>query len=105
MDVVISSRTIPLVNHILERIGYTQVMPEKEEPSKKDTPSRQNSSDSKEQPALRRSDQSPTEDRNSSDKPSVIAQLEANRRFLEQQERETAEPVRRKKRNKDTQER
>ena len=80
VDVVIEAKSIPLVNHILDRIGYTQIEPEKEkEPPKKDTPSRQSSSDIREQPAPRRSDRSPTEERNSSDKPSVIARLEANR--------------------------
>ena len=39
VDVVIAAKSIPLVNHILDRIGYTQIEPEKEKESpKKDTP-------------------------------------------------------------------
>ena len=38
VDVVIESKSIPLDNHIMDRIGYTQIEPEKEkEPPKKDT--------------------------------------------------------------------
>ena len=101
VDVVIAARSIPLVNHILDRIGYIHVEPDKEEPPKKDTPSRQSSSDTREQPAPRRSDRSPTEERNSSGKPSVIARLEANRQLLEQQEREGDAPVRRRRKTKE----
>ena len=101
VDVVIAARSIPLVNHILDRIGYIHVEPDKEEPPKKDIPSRQSSSDTREQPAPRRSDRSPTEERNSSGKPSVLAQLEANRQFLEQQEREAVAPVRRRRKAKE----
>ena len=102
VDVVIEAKSIPLVNHILDRIGYTQIEPEKEkEPPKKDTPSRQSSSDIREQPSPKRFDRSPTEERNSSGKPSVIAKLEANRQLLEQQERETEISVRRKKKTKE----
>ena len=100
--VVIEAKSIPLVNHILDRIGYTQLEPEKEkEPPKKDTPSRQSSSDTREQPAPRRSDRGPTEERNSSGKPSVVARLEANRQLLEQQEREVDAPVHRRKKTKE----
>lgn len=35
VDVVIAARSIPLVNHILDRIGYIHVEPDKEEPPKK----------------------------------------------------------------------
>ena len=102
VDVVIEAKSIPLVNHILDRIGYTQIEPEKEKvPPKKDTPSRQSSSGTREQPAPRRSDRSPTEERNSSGKPSVIARLEANRQLLEKQEREAGVPVRRRKKTKE----
>ena len=102
VDVVIEAKSIPLVNHILDRIGYTQLEPEKEkEPPKKDTPSRQSSSDTREQPAPRRSDRGPTEERNSSGKPSVVARLEANRQLLEQQEREVDAPVHRRKKTKE----
>ena len=103
VDVVIASRSVPLVNHILERIGYNHVLPEAEEPSKKDTPSKQNSSGSREQPEVRRSAQSPTE---KPSKHSVLAQLEANRILLEKQEQHgKSEPVRRRNKTKNTKER
>ena len=103
VDVVIAARSIPLVNHILDRIGYTKVEPEKEqEPPKKDTPSRQSSSDTREQPAPRRSDRSrPTEEQHNDRKPSVLAQLEANQRLVEQREQEASAPVHRKKKAKE----
>lgn len=99
VDVVIATKSIPLVNHILDRIGYQRVEPSSEEPSKKDTPSRQSSSDSKDKPPSRPSDRSPTEN---SSKPSVIARLEANRKYLEQQERSRKErtPARSKSKTK-----
>ena len=64
-----------------------------EEPSKKEnTPSRQNSSDSKDKQQAKQSDRNrPTEERLRSSKPSVLAQLEANRRFLEERERQEHE--------------
>ena len=103
VDVVIASRSVPLVNHILERIGYNHVLPEAEEPSKKDTPSKQNSCGSREQPEVRRSAPGPTE---KPSKPSVLAQLEANRILLEKQEQHGKnEPVRRRKKTKNTKER
>ena len=103
VDVVIASRSVPLVNHILERIGYNHVLPEAEEPSKKDTPSKQNSSGSREQPEVRRSAPSPTE---KPSKPSVLAQREANRILLEKQEQHgKSDPVKRRKKTKNTKER
>ena len=108
VEVVISSRSLAIVNHILEDIGYGKRTQAEVEPSKKEnTPSKQSSSDSKDKPQARQSDRnSPTEDRNSNGKPSVLAQLEANRKFLEERERKEQEhgllvPRRRKTKDKD----
>lgn len=108
VEVVISSRSLAIVNHILEDIGYGKRTQTEVEPSKKEnTPSKQSSSDSKDKPQARQSDRnSPTEDRNSNGKPSVLAQLEANRKFLEERERKEQEhellvPRRRKAKDKD----
>ena len=108
VEVVISSRSLAIVNHILEDIGYGKRTQAEEEPSKKEnTPSKRSSNDSKDKPQARQSDRnSPTEDRNSNGKPSVLAQLEANRKFLEDRERKEQEhellvPRRRKTKDKD----
>ena len=99
VDVVIAANSIPLVNHILERIGYSKVKDEPEEPSK-------SSNDSKEQSEAKRSDRDrPKENPNGKRKPSVLAQLEANRKLIEKKEREEPERTRRRKKTKDTKER
>ena len=84
IDIVIASRSIPIVNHILKRLGVGLTEPEKERPQeskKKDTPSRQNSEDAKaslqEKGGITRD--SPTKKRES-----VTAKLEANKTLLEQ---------------------
>lgn len=106
VDVVIAAKSIPLVNHILERIGYSQVKDEPEEPSKKDTRSKRSSKDSKEQSEAKRSDRDrPKENPNGKRKPSVLAQLEANRKLIEKKEREEPKRTRRRKKTKDTKER
>jgi hypothetical protein len=106
VDVVIAAKSIPLVNHILERIGYSQVKDEPEEPSKKDTRSKRSSNDSKEQSEAKRSDRDrPKENPNGKRKPSVLAQLEANRKLIEKKELEDPERTRRRKKTKDTKER
>ena len=88
VDVVIAAKSIPLVNHILERIGYSQVKDEPEEPSKKDTRSKRSSKDSKEQSEAKRSDRDrPKENPNGKRKPSVLTQLEANRKLIDKKER------------------
>lgn len=93
VEVVISSRSLAIVNHILEDIGYGKRTQAEVEPSKKEnTPSKQNSSDSKDKPQAKQSARnSPTEDRSSNGKPSVLAQLEANRKFLKERERQEHE--------------
>lgn len=108
VEVVISSRSLAIVNHILEDIGYgKRTQAEEEPPKKENTPSKRSSSDSKDKPQARQSDRnSPTEDRNSNGKPSVLAQLEANQKFLEERERKEQEhellvPRRRKAKDKD----
>ena len=92
VEVVISSKSLAIVNHILEDIGYGKRSVSEDEPSKKgNTPSKQNSSDSKDKPQARQSDRnSPMEEQNNR-KPSVLAQLEANRKFLEAQEQREQE--------------
>ena len=93
VEVVISSKSLAIVNHILKDIGYGKREAGMEEPSKKEnTPSRQNSSDSKDKQQAKQSDRNrPTEERLRNSKPSVLAQLEANRKFLEERERQEHE--------------
>ncbi len=71
-----------------------------------DTPSRRSSSGARQQPEARQPDRSrPTEEQHNDKKPSVLAQLEANQRLVEQREQEASAPVRRKKKAKDDKER
>ena len=107
VDVVIAAKSIPLVNHILECIGYSQVKDEPEEPSKKDTRSKRSSKQIHQEIAYsKRSDRDqPKENPNGKRKPSVLAQLEANRKLIEKKEREEPERTRRRKKTKDTKER
>ena len=87
LDVVISEKSLPMVNHILKKIGYGEVAkPEMqaEESKKKDTPSRQNSNvaevKSEAQPQDIRSKEKPTQEPR---KESVKVKLEQNRRQLQ----------------------
>ena len=87
IEVVIASKSIPLVNHILNKIGYGDVQQsEQEELSKKkqSTPSQRSSSE----PTTRSTEVAieKTALRSNSPKPeSVAAKLEANRQMLERQ--------------------
>ena len=87
IEVVIASKSIPLVNHILNKIGYGDVQQsEQEELSKKkqSTPSQRSSSE----PTTRSTEVAieKTALRSNSPKPeSVAAKLEANRQLLERQ--------------------
>lgn len=81
VDVVISGKSVPLVNFILKKIGYGEVEKEPEHPEeskKKDTPSRQSSADVKVRSEVRVStaQDSPTI------RESVAAKLEQNRQYL-----------------------
>lgn len=83
VDLVISKRSIPIVNYILERIGYGTVgqKQEEEESKKKDSPSRQSSGDAKarsKEPDVTKPGQKTEPERES-----VLTRLEANRKYLE----------------------
>ena len=92
---------------ICEAVNGKRTQAEVEPSKKENTPSKQSSNDSKDKPQARQSDRnSPTEDRNSNGKPSVLARLEANRKFLEERERKEQEhellvPRRRETKDKD----
>ena len=84
VDVVIAARSIPLVNHILDRIGYTQVEPEKEQdPPKKDTPSRQNSNAAEVKSEAQQDTRSKEKPTQQPQKDSVRVKLEQNRKQLQ----------------------
>ena len=92
VEVVISSKSLAIVNHILEDIGYGKRSVSEDEPSKKgNTPSKHSSSDSKDKPQVRQSDRNSSMEEQNNRKPSVLAQLEANRKFLEAQEQREQE--------------
>ena len=91
LDVVIKAKSIPMVNHILKRIGYGEVeKPAEEAPEikKKDTPSRQSSKDVKGKSEASRVQDAPSP--RSRNKPSVKERLEG---FRQQLDREKPIPV------------
>ena len=91
IDVVISSKSIPLVSFILKKIGYGEVAQAAEEPSKKNrAPSRTNSSG----PTTRSMADAGGPLRDSPRHESVVVRLEENRRFLEQRARPGRERAR-----------
>lgn len=93
IDVVISSKSIPIVNYILKKIGYGEVTKEQEqteEIKKKDTPSRQSS----EGVRVRSGDKDSTAQSKTPKRESVAAKLEANRQYLSGKAQETVERVR-----------
>lgn len=84
IDIVIASRSIPIVNHILKKLGIGFTEPEKEQPQeskKKDIPSRQSSEDAK---ASLQEKGGITRDNPTKKRESVTAKLEANKQILEQ---------------------
>ena len=103
VEVVISSKSIPLVNYILKKIGYGDVQQgESADLSKKkqSTPSQRSSSE----PTTRSTEVAVerTTLRNSSpETESVAAKLEANRRFLEQKNKDQSGKNRSKTKKKD----
>ena len=102
VEVVISSKSIPLVNYILKKIGYGDVQQNEEELSKKkqSTPSQRNSSE----PTTRSTEVAVerTTLRSSSPEPeSVAAKLEANRQLLERQAQDKPRKDRSKSKKKD----
>ena len=92
VEVVISSKSIPLVNYILKKIGYGDVQQDEStdlSKKKQSTPSQRSSSE----PTTRSTEVAVerTTLRSSSPEPeSVAAKLEANRQYLEQQSKEQA---------------
>lgn len=98
LDIVLSEKSIPLINHILKRIGYgnvEQVQEQKPELKKKDTPSKPSSRDAKDRSAASQDGQSPRRE----EKQSVKAKLENNRKQLERQPQRKA-PARNKSKSK-----
>ena len=87
LDVVISEKSLPMVNHILKKIGYGEVAkPEMqtEESKKKDTPSRQNSNAAEvKSEALQQDIRSKEKPPQKPRKESVKVKLEQNRRQLQ----------------------
>ena len=86
IEVVIASKSIPLVNHILNKIGYGDVQRNEEELSKKkqSTPSQRSSSEPTTRSTEVAIERTPLQS-NSPKPESVAAKLEANRQLLERQ--------------------
>ena len=103
VEVVISSKSIPLVNYILKKIGYGDVQQDEStdlSKKKQSTPSQRSSSE----PTTRSTEVAVerTTLRSSSPEPeSVAAKLEANRQFLEQKSKEQSGKNRSKTKKKD----
>ena len=103
VEVVISSKSIPLVNYILKKIGYGDVQQDEStdlSKKKQSTPSQRSSSE----PTTRSTEVAVerTTLRSSSPEPeSVAAKLEANRQFLEQKNNEQSGKGRSKTKKKD----
>ena len=103
VEVVISSKSIPLVNYILKKIGYGDVQQDEStdlSKKKQSTPSQRSSSE----PTTRSTEVAVerTTLRSSSPEPeSVAAKLEANRQYLEQKSKEQSGKNRSKTKKKD----
>ena len=90
LDVVISEKSLPMVNHILKKIGYGEVakpQPEVEETKKKDTPSRQNSNVAEVKSEAQQDTRSKEKPTQQPQKDSVKVKLEQNRKQLQQKNR------------------
>ena len=103
VDVVVSSKSIPLVNFILKKIGFGEVEQDaKEDISKKkqDTPSRKSSTE----PTFKSTERDDGEKSGPTSKPqpeSVEAKLEANRKMLERKAKDKPQKTRTKSKKKD----
>ena len=103
VEVVISSKSIPLVNYILKKIGYGDVQQDEStdlSKKKQSTPSQRSSSE----PTTRSTEvavERTTLRSSSPDPESVAARLEANRQFLEQKNKEESDKGRSKTKKKD----
>lgn len=102
VDVVISEKSLPMVNYILKSIGYGKVEEKQAEDidseiKKKDTQSRQSSEDARASSEARRDTQAP---KSRDNKASVREQLEQNRKQLLKKEQRHSQKARSKKRPK-----
>ena len=103
VEVVVSSKSIPLVNFILKKIGYSepeQGAPEDLSKKKQDIPSRKNSTE----PTSKFTEQDVGGKSSPASKPqpeSVEAKLEANRKMLERKAKDKPRKTRAKSKKKD----
>lgn len=102
LDVVISEKSLPMVNHILKKIGYGEVaktQPEVEETKKKDTPSRQNSNAAEVKSEAQQDTRSKEKPIQQPQKDSVKVKLEQNRRQLQRKNQPNKTKQKNKKRS------
>lgn len=102
LDVVISEKSLPMVNHILKKIGYGEVaktQPEVEETKKKDTPSRQNSNAAEVKSEAQQDIRSKEKPTQQPQKDSVKVKLEQNRRQLQRKNQPNKTKQKNKKRS------
>ena len=102
LDVVISEKSLPMVNHILKKIGYGEVakaQSEVEEAKKKDTPSRQNSNVAEVKSEAQQDTRSKEKPTQQPQKDSVKVKLEQNRRQLQRKNQPNKTKQKNKKRS------
>lgn len=102
LDVVISEKSLPMVNHILKKIGYGEVaktQPEVEETKKKDTPSRQNSNAAEVKSEAQQDTRSKEKPTQQPQKDSVKVKLEQNRKQLQRKNQPNKTKQKNKKRS------
>lgn len=102
LDVVISEKSLPMVNHILKKIGYGEVaktQSEVEETKKKDTPSRQNSNAAEVKSEAQQDIRSKEKPIQQPQKDSVKVKLEQNRRQLQRKNQPNKTKQKNKKRS------
>lgn len=102
LDVVISEKSLPMVNHILKKIEYGEVaktQPEVEETKKKDTPSRQNSNAAEVKSEAQQDIRSKEKPTQQPQKDSVKVKLEQNRRQLQRKNQPNKTKQKNKKRS------
>ena len=102
LDVVISEKSLPMVNHILKKIGYGEVakaQPGFEETKKKDTPSRQNSNAAEVKSEAQQDTRSKEKPIQQPQKDSVKVKLEQNRRQLQRKNQPNKTKQKNKKRS------
>ena len=102
LDVVISEKSLPMVNHILKKNGYGEVaktQSEVEETKKKDTPSRQNSNAAEVKSEAQQDIRSKEKPTQQPQKDSVKVKLEQNRRQLQRKNQPNKTKQKNKKRS------